>query len=272
VAGEAAETEPGSGKYTVASVARALRLVEAVVDGPPDGLTVSDLATALGTSKSTAYALARTLVDAGYLRDVPPGPRYQPGMALVRHGDVAGQRFPLGRLCHPVMVELSRSTGLTIRCAVPERGYPVFIERVDAPGAIRFHAPLGVRELPHTSSAGKAILATMPEGEVRALAAECGLPRRTRKSIATVEELLADLEVTRRRGFAVDDEEDVEGVFCVGAACYDHLGRCLGALSATGIKLDLPAHRVEELGRAVRGAAEEVGTLVGGGRAVRAVP
>jgi len=252
--------------YTVASVGRALRLLEAVADGPPDGLTLSQTARALGISRSTAYGIARTLVDLGYLRDVDPGPRYLPGMALVRMGDIARSRMPLGAVCRPILVELSRLTGLTTRAAVNERHRPVFIERVDGPGSVRFHTPLGVPELPHTSSAGKAILATLPEDDVRAVLDETGLPRRTRKTITTVDELLADLASTRKRGFAVDDEEDVDGVFCIGAAFFDHTGRCAGAVSATGIKLDLPTRRVEELGEAVLAAARTIGRQLDGVR------
>ena len=81
---------------------------------------------------------------------------------------------------------------------------------------------------------------------------------------STSSALLADLVVTRQRGYAVDDEEDVEGVFCVGAAFFDHTGRCAGALSGTGIKTDLPAGRVEELGGAVRRYADRVTQQMGG--------
>jgi IclR family acetate operon transcriptional repressor len=245
-------------EYTVASVARALQLVDLVADGPRAGLTLSEVARALEISKSTAYALARTLVAHGYLQAVEPGPHYRLGMALVRLGDVSAQSIPLASICRPILHELSRATGLTTRAAVNENRRPLFIERVDAPGVVRFHTPLGVPELPHTSSAGKAILAGAAETEVRALVAETGLPRRTRKTITTVDELLADLAATRRRGYAVDDEEDVEGVFCVGAAFTDHSGRCAGAISATGIKLDLSPRHVDELGHLVRAAADRV--------------
>jgi IclR family acetate operon transcriptional repressor len=245
-------------RYTVSSVARALRLLDVVAAGTADGLTVSELARGLGTSKSTAFALARTLVDQGYLRAGGPGPRYQLGLALVRLGDVSANRLPLGQLCRPVLHALSARTGLTTRAAVNDAGQPMFVERVDAPGAIRFHTPLGVPELAHVSSAGKAILAALPDDAVAELVAVTGLTRRTPKTITSLSELLADLAATRRRGYAVDDEEDVEGVFCVGAAFYDHTGACAGAISATGIKRDLPPRAVEDLGQAVLGAADQV--------------
>ncbi len=250
--------------YTVGSVARALDLIDLVADAPADGITVSEIARELGISKSTAYALARTLVERAVLRAVDPGPRYQPGMALIRLGDVATRSMPLGGVVQPILLDLSRETGMTTRAAIASNGYPIFIARIDSPGAVRFHTPLGVPELPHTSSAGKAILATLDREEVARVANECGLPRRTRKTIATLGELDADLAVTRRRGYAIDDEEDVEGVFCIAAPFFDHTGRCAGAVSATGIKVDLPSRRVEELGAAVKEAGRRLTGVFGG--------
>jgi IclR family transcriptional regulator, acetate operon repressor len=261
-------TAPDSAsRYTVGSVARALRLLDVIATGPAEGLTVSELARELGTSKSTAFALAHTLVEQGYLRGVEPGPRYLLGLALVRLGDVSANRLPIGPLCRPILHALTARTGLTTRAALNDGSQPLFVERVDAPGAIRFHTPLGVPELAHVSSAGKAILAQLSDEAVRELIAGTELVRRTPKTIVEPGELLADLAATRRRGYAVDDEEDVEGVFCIGAPFFDYTGACVGAISATGIKRDLPPRAVEELGQAVRAAADEVTMLLRGSSA-----
>jgi IclR family transcriptional regulator, acetate operon repressor len=254
----------GSPRYRVGSVARALTILDLVADGPSEGLTLSDAARGLGISKSATYALVRTLVDADFLRAVDPGPRYLLGMALIRLGDVATLGVPLRQICEPVLAEMVRDTGLTCRAAVATEGFPVFVARVDAHGAIRFNAPLGVREMPHTSSAGKAILANLPDDIVNRVLEETGMPTSTDKTITNPHDLAIDLEVTRRRGYAIDDEEDAEGVFCVGAPFFDHAGRVAGALSATGIKRDLPAHRIAELGLRVRAAADLVTGLMGG--------
>jgi IclR family transcriptional regulator, acetate operon repressor len=251
-------------RYRVGSVARAFTILDLVADGPREGLTLSEAARGLGISKSATYALIRTLVDADFLRAVDPGPRYLLGMSLIRLGDVATESVPLRHLCEPVLSEMVRETGLTCRAAVVAQGFPVFVARVDAQGAIRFNAPLGVREMPHTSSAGKAILANLREDAVRRVIEESGLPAHTHKTITTLHDLSIDLEMTRRRGYAIDDEEDAEGVFCVGAPFFDHTGQVAGALSATGIKRDLPAHRIAELGLRVRAGADDVTGLIGG--------
>lgn len=250
-------------RYRVQSVARALRLVDFVAAGPADGQSLSDLAKALGASKSSTLALARTLVQFGYLRDTRPGPLYTLGTALIRLGDIVGRHLPLGNLCHPLLEELADVTKMTARIAIPDDGYPVFIERVDGPGSVRFHTPLGQREVPYASAAGKAILATLEEHEVRAICAETGLVPRTAHTITDIDTLLDNLALTRRRGFAVDDEEDAEGVFCVGAAFFGHAGSCQGVISVTGIKGDLPAWRVDQVGRTVRQHADRISELLG---------
>jgi IclR family acetate operon transcriptional repressor len=253
-----------AGRYTVQSVARALRLVEIVADGPAEGCSLSELARALGTSKSSTLALARTLVGFGYLRDAHPGPGYTLGTALIRLGDIVGRHLPLGELCRPMIEELSQATKMTSRVAISDEGYPVFVDRVDGPGSVRFHTPLGQRELPYASAAGKAILSAMDEGVIRRMCAQTGLHARTPHTITDIGALLDNLAVARRLGFAVDDEEDADGVFCVGAAFFGHDRSCAGAVSVTGIKGDLPAWRINEIGQTVRRYADQVSGILGG--------
>ena len=262
----AAAFEQLAGRYTVRSVARALRVVQVVADGPADGLSLSELAKTIGASKSTTLALIRTLIAFGVLRDGRPGPRYTLGTGLIRLGDIARGQLPLGDVCRPLLTELSDLTKMTSRLAICDEGFPVFIERVDGPGSVRFHTPLGQRELPHASAAGKAMLATMPADQVRAVCGQSGLPRRTSHTITDLASLLENLVLVRSNGFALDDEEDAEGIFCLGAAFFGHDGVAAGAVSVTGIKGDLPAWRVNELGQAVRRAADGVSEMLGGPR------
>jgi IclR family transcriptional regulator, acetate operon repressor len=263
---KAAADDDVADRYTVRSVARAMRLIEIVATGPAEGRSLSDLARELGASKSTTLALARTLTSYSMLRDSRPGPRYSLGTALIRLGDITKSQLPLGDICRPVLSKLAELTKMTSRVAICDQGYPVFIERVDGPGSVRFYTPLGQREEPHASAAGKAILATMTQDQVREICGQHGLTRRTSRTITDLDSLLSSLVMARGNGFAVDDEEDAEGIFCVGAAFFGHDGTCAGAVSVTGIKSDLPVWKVQELGRTVRRAADQVSELLGGER------
>ncbi len=258
------KTAPKTGvsRYTVQSVTRALDILEMIAK-VRSGLTLTEIAKETGLSKSATYSLIRTLVDRGHLREVSEGPRYQLGIVLVYLGEVALDQVPLGELARPVLTHLSEELAMTSRVAIADDGQPVFIERVDGPGTVRFHTPLGRRELPYASSAGKAILACLPDDQVRAICARTGMHSKTEHTITDPELLLIDLEIARSRGFAVEDEEDAEGVVCVGAPFFNHHGICAGALSVTFMKLNQSADRILEIGRVVRAHADQISASLG---------
>jgi IclR family acetate operon transcriptional repressor len=247
-------------------VARAASLLNEIANHGPNGLSVTEVAERLGVAKSTALALARTLAESGLLRAVDPGPRYVLGLNLLRLGDLVGQQTSIAELGLPTLRDLSAVTGMTARLAMNEAGYPVFLERIDGEGSIRFHAPLGQREQPHATAAGKAILAYLGDEDVRQLIGEAGMARYTPKTLTDVVTLLSELERVRSEGYALDDEEEAEGVFCVGAAFFDHQRTCVGALSVTGLKVDVPLREVRQLGMTVREHADRLSTMLGGVR------
>lgn len=253
-------------RYRVQSVERAFVLLEALAEAGPEGMILSDLARLLGVSKSSAYAILQTLLAGGFVADSGRGMsrRYRLGMALARLGDVVVSQIALRDVAMTVMRDLTRETGLTSRVAVLDEPYAVVIARVDAPhSTVRFTANLGKREHLHCSAVGKAMLAALPKTTVHEILAAAGLPEKTTHTITEPVALHAELESVVERGYAIDDEEDNEGVFCVGSAIFDHSARCVGAVSITGLKLDLPAWRVEQLGQTVRGHAQRISTLLG---------
>lgn len=259
-------TVGGEQRYRLQSVERALDTLELLAAAGQGGMTLTELADGLSVSKSSAFALAHTLVSRGYVAESGDrrSRRYRLGMALAKLGDAAEEQSPMVSLAMPVLHSVTDATGLTSRLVVPDGPYAVAVARVDAPGTVRFASYLGAREYPHCTSAGKALLAALPPDRARALAIEAGLPPRTPRTITAPDALARDLEVSATRGYAIDDEEDCEGVFCVGAAVYDRTGSCVAALSGTGLKLNRPTWRIDELGAAIRDAAGQLTLALGG--------
>jgi IclR family transcriptional regulator, acetate operon repressor len=241
-------------RYRVQSVERAFSLLETLAGAGTDGLTVSDLGRSAGASKSATYSILQTMLAHGFVADTGSGMsrRYRLGMALARLGDVVVSQIALRDVAMPILRSLTNATELTSRAAVLETPYAIVIGRVDVPNStVRFSASLGKREHLHSSAVGKAILSTLAVADVRAIVEEAGLPSKTSRTITEPDALLRDLVLIAGRGYALDDEEDSDGVFCVGAPVIDHTGRCIGAISVTGIKLDLPAWRVHQIGETV---------------------
>jgi IclR family transcriptional regulator, acetate operon repressor len=253
-------------RYRVQSVERAFQLLETLAVAGADGLTLTDLAKAIGVSKSTAYSILQTMLGGGFVADTGSGMtrRYRLGMALARLGDVVVSQIALRDVALPVLRELAQETLLASRVAVLDEPYAVAIARVDAPdSSLRIAVNLGKREHLHCSAVGKAMLAALDREAARSMLAAAGMPGMTPRTIVDEETLLVELDTVAQRGYAVDDEEDVEGVFCVGAAVRDHKGGCAGAISVTGIKRDLASWQVALLGAKVHEHAQRISGLLG---------
>jgi IclR family transcriptional regulator, acetate operon repressor len=263
---ESARSGAGQGRYRLQSVERALDALEFLALAGPDGITLTEAAEQLGISKSSAFALLQTLIRRGFAADSGSrqNRRYRLGMALPKLGDAAAAQAPLVDIATPVLRAVTDATGLTTRLVIPDGPFAVVIARVDAPGSVRFASYLGKREYPHCTSAGKALLATLPPAHARQLAIEAGLPPRTPRTITDADDLLRDLALAAVRGYTIDDEEDAEGVFCVGAWVRDRTGACIAAISGTGLKLNRPTWRLDELGLLVREAAGQITRALGG--------
>jgi IclR family acetate operon transcriptional repressor len=254
-------------RYRVQSVERAVFVLGALGDAGPEGLTLSELSRALGASKSSTFAILQTLLGYGFVADSGAGMsrRYRLGLALARLGDLVVSQIALRDVALPVLRDLTAVTGLTSRVAVLEAPYAVVIGRVDAGSdAVRFATNLFKRELMHCSAVGKAMLAAIPEREARGFLLQAGMPQKTRHTVTDVDALMRELNDLRGKGYSVDDEEDAEGVICIGAPILGEGGACAGAISVTGLKVDVPAWRLHQIGENVREHAGRVSSLLAG--------
>lgn len=255
-----------SAKYWVKSVARAAEILEALADpAPGEGLSVTEVAQRCGIPKSAAFGMLQTLRTYGFVSDDGEGMsrRYRLGMGLARLGDRARSQVSLRGVARPVLDRLTAGTGMASRLAVPQDGHAVVVDQVEIDQRVRLDLRMGQRELPHCTGLGKALLSAVPEGEAAEVVARHGLPRRTSRTITDRDTFLSHLRDIARVGFALDDEEDAEGVLCIGAPVRDDAGVCVGAISITGLKLGLPAWRYQELGGQVRDAAARISTQLG---------
>ncbi|MFJ6573164.1 IclR family transcriptional regulator [Streptomyces sp. NPDC091292] len=257
---------PAEPKYWVKSVARAADILEVLAaPAPGSGLSVTEVAQLCGVSKSAAFGTLQTLRAYGFVSDDGEGMnrRYRLGMGLARLGDRARSQVSLRGVAHPVLRELTRETGMASRLAVPEDGHAVVVDQVELDQRVRLDLRMGQRELPHCTGLGKALLSAVDPAEAAAVVERHGLPRRTPRTITDAATFLAHLRDIDRVGYALDDEEDAEGIICIGAPVRDDHGVCVGAISITGLKLGLPAWRYQELGGQVRDAAHRISRALG---------
>ena len=219
----------------VHSVERALGLLDLLARaGGRAGL--SELAERSGLPLATVHRLLSTLGAAGYVRQ-DGDRRYALGTALMPLGDAATRL--LGGWAQPFLVRLVEASGETANLAVLEDDRVLYLAQAPGRHRMRMFTEVGRRVPPHTTAVGKVLMAWHDEVQVRRALSRLGMPARTPRSLTTVAAFLAELERVRRCGWAVDDEEEEEGVRCL-AVPVGPGPQAVAALSVSG-----PASRLE---------------------------
>ncbi len=248
---------------TVQSLSRALSLLNALAaqDG---GLPLSEVARTVGLAISTAHRLLSTLQQEGFVRFDEERGVWIVGVQAFIVGSAFLRSRELTAVARPVMRRLMERSGETVNLAVTDRGEAIYVAQVECRKMMRAIARPGGRAMMHASGVGKALLAAMSAEEAEAIAAQHGLPGETGRTIRTIEGLRAELDLVRRRGYAVDDEENAVGLRCVAAAVYDEHAQPVAALSLSGPTARIADAMVAPLGAAVREAAEDITRALGG--------
>ncbi|HZD42853.1 MAG TPA: IclR family transcriptional regulator C-terminal domain-containing protein [Methanomicrobiales archaeon] len=122
----------------------------------------------------------------------------------------------------------------------------MFLFKVKGREAVRLDTYEGMRVHLHTTALGKSILAHLPEERMEEILDERGLPSVTPNTITNREELLSDLDLVRERGYAIDDEERLEGIRCIAAPIVTEGDNVLGAVSISGPRNRLRGERFRE--------------------------
>ena len=208
-------TQPVSPRATssggVQSLQRAFDLLERLADAGGEA-SLSELAASSGLPLPTIHRLIRTLVTLGYVRQNSTR-RYALGSRLIRLGETASRQF--GTWARTYLAELVEQVGETANLAVLDGDHVVYVAQVPSKHAMRMFTEVGRRLLPHGTGVGKAMLAQLPESEVRALLARTGLPAHTPSTITDPDALVAELARVAERGYAVDEAEQELGVRCL---------------------------------------------------------
>lgn len=250
---------PLAGRDAVQSVGRAVRLLDSLADADAP-LTVAELAARLRLARPTVHRLVATLVDEGVLERKGAG--YVLSPAVVRWAGAYLSRDAVVSAAEPFLRGLRDATGETAYLFV-RRGYErVCVAKSDSPHSLRRFIEVGMSLPLHAGSAGKVLLAWLPEDDVKALFAR-GLPALTSRTLVDPAALSAELARVRKEGVAVSLAEREEGLASISAPVFGRDDRVLAAIGISGPLSRFSPERVGEWCQAVRQAALELGERVG---------
>ncbi|GGT08553.1 IclR family transcriptional regulator [Nonomuraea spiralis] len=224
----------------------------------PDGIGLEEMARAVSSPKPTAHRALAALRRAGFAVQNGHG-RYVLGDEFLRMAFAHHEARPDHVRVTPILQALCDRYGETVHYAVLEGTSVVYRSKLDPPsGAVRLTSVVGGRNPAHCTGVGKVLLAETlrDEAAVRAWVGERRLEQPTERSIATAQELHAELVRVREQGYAADDQENEPGVNCVAVPAYLTSPTVpSGAISVSGLAYRTPLRTLVDDVPAIRALA-----------------
>ena len=228
------ETPAGRPRPVLATIERALAVLDLMVSSDRPDFGVSEIARELDLSKAVVHRVLVTLVARDYLQTDPTSRRYRLGpMALVL-GSAYLDRLDLRSLALPRLQELSSRTGETATLSLRNGWSRMYIEQVTPEREIRMSVVIGKAFPLHAGSSSKALLAFLPQQEQDDYLARAELNALTETTITDPQVLRGELAQVRERGYAVSLEERQAGAASIAAPVLDRSGRPIAVISVCG--------------------------------------
>lgn len=201
----------------IQSVRQAFEIIEALRDG--NGLTLTEVAETVDLSVGTLHTYLATMEEMGYVRSVDG--EYRVGLNMVQLGKYVQTHSELYQAAKSELVELAEERGKVSHLLVQSNGRGITLYERFGPDTVAEELYTTANGYPrqnlHSSSAGKAVLAHLPEDRREEILEDYDYPAWTPATITDEATLREELEQICEQGYAVNDEEQIEGVRAVGA-------------------------------------------------------
>jgi DNA-binding IclR family transcriptional regulator len=264
--------ENPTGTYKVQALNRAFAVLDLLGESDTP-LGLAQVALSLQLHKSTAHRFLMVLEQHRMVERTANG-KFRLGLRLFDLGNRAIEQYDLRDRSQPHLRRLVAETEETAHLCILEGAHVIYIDKIEPTRSVRMITRIGASNPVHCTSVGKAMLAFLPEDRLSDLLARTRFERFTHRTIVTPEALRAEIEKTRRRGYAVDDEEFEEGLRCIAVPVLDAQRLPVAAVSVSGPSFRVTAQKLPSIAnhllQCVRGISADMG-FVSASRASRAI-
>ncbi len=240
----------------IQSLARGLKILN-LIEHSRNGMGTTEVANQLSIDKSSASRLLHTLAKYGFVEQDEHTSRYSLGPQLLTLGQHLLNRITLRDHARPYLHELVDKTGECAHLAIQAQRQALYIDQVESTAALRVESEIGTLSPLYCTALGKIMLAFD----------DCRMPEElkpfTHRTVTDRSTLEAQLLQTRKRGYAIDDEEYNYGVRCVAAPVYDHRSSLVGTIGISGPAARVTLERIDEFGSIVKDTADALSTRLG---------
>lgn len=249
-------------KDIVQSVDRTLSIMELLSDYD-EGLGITEISEKVDLHKSTVHRLLTTLIYKGYVVQDKASNKYKLTLKLFELGNKRIENLNILSASKPYTKDLMQDINEVVHLVIRDGVNIVYIDKVEADNTIRMASNIGRQSPMYSTSVGKAIMAYLDEEEVEGIWKSSNIKKNTEKTITDLNLFKKELEKVRLRGYAEDDEENEEGVRCIGAPVFNYHGQVEGAISISGPTIRVTKDKVEDYGIKVKRYADLISKELG---------
>jgi len=236
---------------------RTLEIFEYLIESNKS-LTLKDITQYFDYNKTSIYRSLKTLEEKNFVGQDSESKKYYPTFKLATLAGKIINKIDLRDLAIPHMKELVDEVNLTVHFSVREGNEVVFIYKVDPHNDFKLSFDLGRRSPIYCTSSGKAILAHLSEKEQSDLLEGLEIKRFTENTITDKKELLSELKLIKKRGFAIDNGEHNKGIMCLGSPILNNNGEANYAISIIGLKNEIEKKKVKYLSNLIKEKAHKI--------------
>jgi len=246
--------------FFIRSFAKGMNVLELLSDN--EFLTVAQVARLMNINRASSHRFLSTLKELGYA-DKDDNSRYYLTSKVIELGMKVLDRFEIRKIARPFLQELSNKFNETINLGYFNGEEVLTIDKIDSTERLRMDAGIGGGEPAYCTSLGKAILAFLPDWQLEKYIQSTVLTPFTPNTVVSKDKLMAELELVRENGYAIDDEELSIGLRCVGAPLIDHSGQARYAISLSGPSIRMGSKKIEEMRRELKKICRDLSGKIG---------
>lgn len=221
---------------SIQSIDRALIVLELIAKNGK--MSLNDIHNVLSINKPSLSRIVFTLCENGYLKKDPKSGEYSLTLRLFEIGVQAVRNLDYLNLVRGILEELSSKLDVIAQFSIEDNNELLCLESFDQSNSgFSIYTRVGERSPLYSTSAGKAILSTYSNDEIAKKWELMDVHALTPNTISSLEDLLQDIVMTRKRNYALDIEENEFGLFCIGTVLLNYNNKPIGAISISSNSL-----------------------------------
>jgi IclR family acetate operon transcriptional repressor len=244
----------------IQSVGRIAAILDALLAAPNGALQLNELARTCGLVKTTVFTLVDSLVQVGLVDREEHG-GYRLGLRNLAYGRAVERQLDIASVARPALLRLCALTRETVNLAVPRPLEAFIVESFEGSQNLRLSSYAGTSAPYHSTACGRAILAFQPPEVVEALCRTAPFKRFTERTLVTPAALETALADCRRRGWAIEQQENEGDASCIAAPIFT-AGIVQAAISIAAPSARLNEAEVKKLAKALLLETNAIGRAI----------